>query len=110
MLPLANRGLGISLPHDVVSQSWRCKGTDIRSACVPRYTGEQKHWILTLLTKYCIQISMKFTFSSKFMQHLYARMLRDIAAEIETYRLISGVTVRELMADLHISHAIIKSC
>jgi len=51
---------------------------------------------------------MKFTFSSRFSQSLYQRLLRGIGAEIDTYRQISGITVKELMSDLHISYPIIK--
>ena len=53
---------------------------------------------------------MKFTFSSKFRKSLYQHLLRAIAAEIDTYRQISGITVKELMSDLHISYPIVKSC
>ena len=53
---------------------------------------------------------MKFTFSSKFCQLLYQRLLHAIAAEIDTYRQISGITVKDLMSDLHISYPMVKKC
>jgi hypothetical protein len=53
---------------------------------------------------------MKFTFSSRFRQSLYQQLLHAIAAEIDTYRQINGITVKELMSDLHISHPIVRKC
>ena len=51
---------------------------------------------------------MKFTFSSNFRQPLYQQLLRDLGNEIDTYRILSGVNVKELMAALHISHPVVK--
>ena len=51
---------------------------------------------------------MKFTFSPNFRHSQYCQLLRDLGAEIDTYRLISGTNVRELMSALHISHSILK--
>lgn len=53
---------------------------------------------------------MKFTFSKKFRLSIYAQLLRVLAKEIETYRLISGVNITEVMAELNISHPILKKC
>lgn len=51
---------------------------------------------------------MKFTFSSKFRQPLYQQLLCDLGNEIDTYRILSGINVKELMTALHISHPIVK--
>lgn len=51
---------------------------------------------------------MKFTFSPNFRQEHYQQLLRDLGVEIEAYRLISGINVRELMSALSISHPILK--
>lgn len=51
---------------------------------------------------------MKFTFSSRFRQSLYQQLLRDLGAEIDTYRQVCGINVRELMTALHVSHPNIK--
>ena len=51
---------------------------------------------------------MKFTFSPKFRQQLYQQLLHDLAAEIDIYRLICGINVKEMMTTLHISHPILK--
>ncbi len=51
---------------------------------------------------------MKFTFSSEFRQSLYQQLLQEIGAELDTYRLILGINVRELMTVLHVSHPHIK--
>ena len=40
----------------------------------------------------------------------YQQLLGMIGAEINTYREISGISVKELMADLHVGHAHIKKC
>ena len=53
---------------------------------------------------------MKFTFSPDFRQSYYQQLLSVIGAEIDTYREISGTTVKELMANLHIGHTVIKRC
>jgi len=53
---------------------------------------------------------MKFAFSPDFRQSRYQQLLSVIGAEIDTYREISGITVKELMADLHVGHAVIKRC
>ena len=53
---------------------------------------------------------MKFTFSSRFRKPLYQKLLYAMGAEIDTYRQISGITVKELMTALHISHPVLKSC
>lgn len=51
---------------------------------------------------------MKFTFSSNFRQSLYQQLLSVIGAEIDTYRQISGITLSEMMDNLHMSYPIIK--
>ena len=51
---------------------------------------------------------MKFTFSSRFLLSLYQQLLHAIAAEIDTYRQISGITVKDLMSDLHMSYPMVK--
>lgn len=51
---------------------------------------------------------MKFTFSSNFRQSLYQLLLSVIGAEIDTYRQISGITLSEMMDNLHMSYPIIK--
>ena len=51
---------------------------------------------------------MKFTFSPKFRQSLYQRILAGLGAELDNYRLILGITVKEMKQDIHLSHLIIK--
>lgn len=51
---------------------------------------------------------MKFTFSSNFDTTRYQQLLTALAAEIDTYRQISGITIKELMSNLHISHPLLK--
>ncbi len=51
---------------------------------------------------------MKFTFSPKFRLKLYARLLRELAEELDTYRVISGTNMKEMMVALNISHPILK--
>ena len=53
---------------------------------------------------------MKFAFSPDFRLSDYQQLLGMIGAEINTYREISGISVKELMADLHVGHAHIKKC
>ncbi len=53
---------------------------------------------------------MKFSFSPDFCQSHYQHLLGIIGTEIDTYREISGITVKELMCNLHVGHAIIKKC
>ena len=51
---------------------------------------------------------MKFTFSPDFRTSLYQELLQRIGSEIDTYRQISGITVKEMMAAVHISHPVLK--
>ena len=51
---------------------------------------------------------MKFTFSSRFHKSLYEQLLRDLAGDINTYRVLSGSTVKEMMDTIHISHPVLK--
>jgi len=51
---------------------------------------------------------MKYTFSKKFPQFLCQQILREVGTSLDNFRLIYGINVRELMAELHISHLIIK--
>ncbi len=51
---------------------------------------------------------MRFTFSVKFRQDRCHALLRDLACVIDDYRLQSGCNVKEMMADLHISHPVLK--
>lgn len=53
---------------------------------------------------------MKFTFSPKFQKSLYQQFLCELGEEMEAYRLISGINVKDMMAALHISHPILKKC
>jgi|GEM_PF-3463654 len=53
---------------------------------------------------------MKFAFSPDFRLSDYQQLLGMIGAEINTYREISGISVKEMMADLHVGHAHIKKC
>ena len=45
---------------------------------------------------------MRFTFSPKFRLKLYARLLRELAEELDTYRVISGTNMTEMMTVLNI--------
>jgi hypothetical protein len=51
---------------------------------------------------------MKFTFSPKFRQLLYQQILAGLGAELDNYRLILGINVKEMMQDIHLSHLILK--
>ena len=51
---------------------------------------------------------MKFTFSPKFRLPLYEKLLHELGEEIENYRFISGTKIKEMMANLHISHPVLK--
>ena len=51
---------------------------------------------------------MKFTFSSRVHKSLYEQLLRDLAGDINTYRVLSGSTVKEIMDAIHISHPVLK--
>lgn len=53
---------------------------------------------------------MKFSFSPAFRQSLYQSLLRALGFEIDTYRQLSGITVKELMASLHMSHFMVRMC
>ena len=53
---------------------------------------------------------MKFSFSPKFRLPLYARILQELAEEMNTYREISGTNLTEMMAAIHISYPILKKC
>lgn len=51
---------------------------------------------------------MRFTFSAKFRQDRCHALLKDLGSVIDDYRLQSGCNVKEMMADLHISHPVLK--
>ena len=51
---------------------------------------------------------MKFGFSKEFRLHHYANILRELAAEIETYREISGLNITDMMVEMHISYPTLK--
>lgn len=51
---------------------------------------------------------MRFTFSSKFRQSLYQRLLKELGGEIDDFRLICGCRVKRMMSDLHVSHQVLK--
>ena len=53
---------------------------------------------------------MKFTFSSKFRQSLFKELLHELGAEMDTYRLITGSNIKDMMATLHISYPTLKKC
>jgi len=53
---------------------------------------------------------MKFSFSPKFRQSFYGQLLRELGDEIETYRIISGCNITEMMSALNISYPILKKC
>jgi len=53
---------------------------------------------------------MKFTFSRKFPQSDYARLLHEMGGLIETLRINSGCNVKSMMSDLHVSHLSLKKC
>ena len=51
---------------------------------------------------------MRFTFSAKFRQDRCHALLKDLGSVIDDYRLQSGCNVKEMMAELHISHPVLK--
>jgi hypothetical protein len=51
---------------------------------------------------------MKFSFSPKFRQSFYRQILRELGDEIETYRMVSGCNITEMMSALNISYPILK--
>ena len=51
---------------------------------------------------------MKFTFSPSFHKSFYEQLLRELGEEIDTYRIISGSNIKDMMATIHISHPILK--
>lgn len=51
---------------------------------------------------------MKFSFSKNFRLPLYAQLLQEVAAEIDTYRELAGINVTDMMTELHISHPTLK--
>lgn len=51
---------------------------------------------------------MCFTFSPKFRQLLYQQILAGLGAELDNYRLILGINVKEMMQNIHLSHLILK--
>ena len=53
---------------------------------------------------------MRFTFSRYFQRCLYQTLLQDLAKEMEDYRNLSGSRVKEMKADLHVSHETLKKC
>ena len=53
---------------------------------------------------------MRFSFSKDFDLALYQRLLRNLASEIDTYRLVCNVNVRDIMESVHISHKTLKKC
>jgi len=69
------------------------------------YTEEQQSQRINILNN---NKHMKYTFSKKFPQFLCQQILREVGTSLDNFRLIYGINVRELMAELHISHLIIK--
>ena len=51
---------------------------------------------------------MKFSFSPRFRRSFYEQLLRELCEEIETYRLISGSNITEMMSALNVSYPILK--
>lgn len=51
---------------------------------------------------------MRFTFSVKFRQDRCYAFLKEFGILIDDYRFQSGCNVKEMMADLHISHPVLK--
>ena len=51
---------------------------------------------------------MKFSHSGKFRQSHYQALLREIGEETKFLRLWSRCRVKEMMADLHVSHQVLK--
>ena len=51
---------------------------------------------------------MRFTFSVKFRQDRCYAFLKEFGILIDDYRFQSGCNVKEMMADLHISHLVLK--
>ena len=51
---------------------------------------------------------MKFTFSPRFHKSHYEQLLRELGDEIDTYRVISGGNVKDVMDTIHISHPVLK--
>ena len=51
---------------------------------------------------------MKFSFSEKFRLSFYAELLRDLSTEVDTYRVIYGINIKDMMADIHISYPSLK--
>ena len=51
---------------------------------------------------------MKFSFSPRFQKSFYEQLLRELGEEIDTYRVISGSNVKDMMDALHISHPVLK--
>ena len=51
---------------------------------------------------------MKFTFSPQFHRSSYEQLLRDLGGMINTYRVISGSSIKDVMDTVHISYPILK--
>lgn len=51
---------------------------------------------------------MKFSFSKNFRISMYAQLLQEIAAEIDTYRELAGINITDMMTELHISYPTLK--
>ena len=51
---------------------------------------------------------MRFTFSSKFRQLHYQSLLRELGEQTDFLRLFCGCSVKRMMADLHVSHLVLK--
>lgn len=49
-----------------------------------------------------------FGFSKQFRLSTYEGILSAVGAEIEAYRMIAGINIKDMMAELHISHPILK--
>jgi hypothetical protein len=64
--------------------------------------------LLTIINKKQTNCLMKFTFSEKFWLQRYQALLKELGCEIDDFRLMSNCSVKEMMADLHISHPVLK--
>lgn len=53
---------------------------------------------------------MRFTFSSQFRQSYYQAFLHELGEQTDFFRLFCGCSVKKMMADLHISHPVLKRC
>jgi len=110
LLPLVSRGLGISHRHELVSHELTVQRYDDRKPWVPRYTVKPKWSVINIINILLNKQEMKFSFSGKFRQSHYQALLREVGEETEFLRLWSRCRVKEMMADLHVSHQVLKKC